>query len=152
MRWPIGSDSPTRRASTSPRSRHGTEPHFSTGSGASSPINLPWRHGTASGWTRTGGCSLLPGSCGWVRVYHAVEEKPEPVVVIVAVGIKVRERITIGGKDVGPARFDGGRFDEARGTFERVATSDELAEFLNLPAYDLLVAGEVRGDRMRQET
>jgi len=95
---------------------------------------------------------LLPGSCGWVRVYHAVEEKPEPVVVIVAVGIKVRERITIGGKDVGPARFDGGRFDEARGTFERVATSDELAEFLNLPAYDLLVAGEVRGDRMRQET
>jgi hypothetical protein len=29
-----------------------------------------------------------------------VKEKPEPVVVIVAVGIKVRERITIGGKDI----------------------------------------------------
>jgi malate synthase len=41
---------------------------------------------------------------------------------------------------------------QARGTFERGATSDELAEFLTLPAYDLLVAGEVRGDRMRQET
>jgi len=27
---------------------------------------------------------------------------PEPVVVIVAVGIKVRERITIGGKDIKP--------------------------------------------------
>ena len=54
--------------------------------------------------------------------------------------------------EVGPARFDGGRFDEARGIFERVATSDELAEFLTLPAYELLVAGEVRGDRMRQET
>lgn len=54
--------------------------------------------------------------------------------------------------EVGPAQLDGGRFDEARGTFERVATSDELAEFLTRPAYDLLVAGEVRGDRMRQET
>jgi len=29
-------------------------------------------------------------------------KKPEPVVVIVAVGIKVRERITIGGKDIKP--------------------------------------------------
>jgi mRNA-degrading endonuclease RelE of RelBE toxin-antitoxin system len=39
---------------------------------------------------------------GDLRVYYAVEEKPEPVVVIVAVGIKVRERITIGGKDIKP--------------------------------------------------
>ena len=39
---------------------------------------------------------------GDLRVYYAVEEKPEPVVVIVAVGIKVRERITIGGKGLKP--------------------------------------------------
>jgi len=39
---------------------------------------------------------------GDLRVYYAVEEKPKPVVVIVAVGIKVRERITIGGKDIKP--------------------------------------------------
>ena len=39
---------------------------------------------------------------GDLRVYYAVEEKPEPAVVIVAVGIKVRERITIGGKDIKP--------------------------------------------------
>jgi len=39
---------------------------------------------------------------GDLRVYYAVKEKPEPVVVIVAVGIKVRERITIGGKDLKP--------------------------------------------------
>ena len=39
---------------------------------------------------------------GDLRVYYAVEEKPEPLVVIVAVGIKVRERITIGGKDIKP--------------------------------------------------
>jgi len=39
---------------------------------------------------------------GDLRVYYAVEEKPGPVVVIVAVGIKVRERITIAGKDIKP--------------------------------------------------
>ena len=39
---------------------------------------------------------------GHLRVYYAVEEKPEPVVVIVAVGIKVRERVRIAGKDLKP--------------------------------------------------
>lgn len=39
---------------------------------------------------------------GDLRVYYAVEEKPEAVVVIVAVGIKMRERVRIAGKDVWP--------------------------------------------------
>jgi hypothetical protein len=39
---------------------------------------------------------------GDLRVYYAVEEKPELVVVVVAVGIKVQERIGIGGKDIKP--------------------------------------------------
>lgn len=39
---------------------------------------------------------------GQLRVYYAVEDTPEPVVVIVAVGIKVRERVRIGGKDIEP--------------------------------------------------
>jgi len=43
--------------------------------------------------------------------------------------------------EVGPERFDGGRFDEARSLFEQVATSDELEEFLTIPAYEVLVAG-----------
>lgn len=47
-------------------------------------------------------CCLGAAGVGDLRVYYAVEEKPEPVVVIVAVGIKVRERITIGGKDIKP--------------------------------------------------
>ena len=37
---------------------------------------------------------------GNLRVYYAVEDVPSPKVVIVAVGIKVRERLRIGGKDV----------------------------------------------------
>lgn len=39
---------------------------------------------------------------GNLRVYYAVEDEPVPRVVIVAVGIKVRERLRIGGKDVEP--------------------------------------------------
>jgi hypothetical protein len=37
-----------------------------------------------------------------LRVYYAVEDVPSARVVIVAVGIKVRERLRIGGKDVVP--------------------------------------------------
>ena len=37
---------------------------------------------------------------GNLRAYYAVENVPAPRVVIVAVGIKVRERLRIGGKDV----------------------------------------------------
>ncbi len=39
---------------------------------------------------------------GNLRVYYAVEDMPSARVVIVAVGIKVRERLRIGGKDVVP--------------------------------------------------
>jgi len=39
---------------------------------------------------------------GELRVYYAVEEEPEAVVVIVAIGIKVRERIRIAGEDIEP--------------------------------------------------
>jgi malate synthase len=40
--------------------------------------------------------------------------------------------------EVGAARFDGGRFEQARALFEAVATSDELQDFLTLPAYNIL--------------
>jgi malate synthase len=46
--------------------------------------------------------------------------------------VRVRE-------EIGPARFDGGRFAEARALFEQVATSDELQDFLTLPAYEILL-------------
>jgi malate synthase len=42
-------------------------------------------------------------------------------------------------EEVGAARFDKGHFDKARAIFEQVATSDELADFLTLPAYETLV-------------
>jgi len=40
--------------------------------------------------------------------------------------------------DLGAETFDQGRFDEACTVFETVATSEPLADFLTLPAYDLL--------------
>jgi malate synthase len=42
-------------------------------------------------------------------------------------------------QEVGDARFDRGRFAEARDLFTVVATSEELPEFLTLPAYEILV-------------
>ena len=43
------------------------------------------------------------------------------------------------GKKSGSERFERGRFGEACALFEQVATSDELQEFLTLPAYEILV-------------
>ena len=42
-------------------------------------------------------------------------------------------------EEVGAARFDRGRFADARALFEQVATSGELEDFLKLPAYEILV-------------
>jgi malate synthase len=47
-------------------------------------------------------------------------------------------------EELGPKRFDGGRFAEARDLFLRVATSNDLEEFLTLPAYDLLTLTETQ--------
>jgi len=42
--------------------------------------------------------------------------------------------------EVGPARYDGGRFTEAVALFERLIFSPTFEEFLTLPAYELLLA------------
>jgi malate synthase len=44
--------------------------------------------------------------------------------------------------EVGPERFRGGRFEEARALFERLSTSDKLEDFLTIPAYELLESME----------
>jgi len=47
-------------------------------------------------------------------------------------------------EELGAKRFDSGRFHEARELFLRVAMSDELEEFLTLPAYQILVSTEAQ--------
>ena len=46
--------------------------------------------------------------------------------------------------EIGKKRFESGRFDEARELFLGVATSEELEEFLTLPAYEVLVSNETQ--------
>jgi malate synthase A len=60
------------------------------------------------------------------------------------------ERIRL---EVGEAAFARGKFEEARGLFERMSTSHELADFLTLPAYDLLVGERlgIRADAIQAE-
>lgn len=41
-------------------------------------------------------------------------------------------------KEIGEARWDAGRFDEAMAIFDNITTSDELADFLTLPGYEYL--------------
>ncbi len=40
--------------------------------------------------------------------------------------------------EVGEARFERGRFNEARSLFERLSTAERFEEFLTLPAYEML--------------
>jgi malate synthase len=44
--------------------------------------------------------------------------------------------------EVGAVRFDQGHFAEAGTLFVQLATSPELADFLTLPAYEMLVKSE----------
>jgi malate synthase len=41
-------------------------------------------------------------------------------------------------REVGEARFTGGRFAEARDLFVRLSTTPRFEDFLTIPAYDLL--------------
>jgi malate synthase A len=45
-------------------------------------------------------------------------------------------------REVGDARFQGGRFPEARDLFVRLSTTPKFEDFLTLPAYDLLTSSE----------
>jgi malate synthase len=43
-------------------------------------------------------------------------------------------------REVGPGRFDEGRFPEAIELFDRISTSERFCEFLTIPAYEKLLA------------
>jgi malate synthase A len=44
--------------------------------------------------------------------------------------------------EVGEAKFSSGRFADARALFEKLSTAERFAEFLTIPAYDVLLAAE----------
>jgi malate synthase len=50
----------------------------------------------------------------------------------------LQEEMLVVREEVGEARFNAGRFEEAASLMERITTQDELIEFLTLPGYELL--------------
>jgi malate synthase len=75
----------------------------------------------------------------WQWLHHRAALDDGRIVTRALVQQLVAEELVRVRHEVGPARFDQGRFEEARALFEQVATSDELADFLTLPAYEILV-------------
>ena len=50
----------------------------------------------------------------------------------------IAEELDVIAKEVGDVRFKGGRYDDAARLFRELALTDECAEFLTLPAYEVL--------------
>jgi len=73
----------------------------------------------------------------WIKHPRGVFEDGRRITVALVRAI-VDEELQKIRSDLGAETFDQGRFDDARTIFESVATSEPLADFLTLPAYDLL--------------
>jgi malate synthase len=77
----------------------------------------------------------------WQWVRHGAALEGGEVVTRDLVRRSTEEEMAALRSSLGEARYDGGRFEDARRLFEELATSDELADFLTLPAYEVLIAG-----------
>ncbi|HEX8795283.1 MAG TPA: malate synthase A [Polyangiaceae bacterium] len=71
----------------------------------------------------------------WLHHKSVVDGKPLTADVFGRVVDEEMQRIR---REVGDAKFQGGRFGEARDLFVRLSTTPKFEEFLTLPAYDLL--------------
>ncbi len=78
----------------------------------------------------------------WVK-HRATLEDGQPVTKE-RVARALDEELEAVEEEVGSERFEGGAFGAAKDLFFRVATSDELIEFLTLPAYERLLETERR--------
>jgi malate synthase len=76
----------------------------------------------------------------WVRHGAALVDVRGEVVTADLVRRATQEEMAALRASLGEARFDGGRFEEARRLFEELATAEELADFLTIPAYEVLIA------------
>lgn len=72
----------------------------------------------------------------WLR-HRAALEDGRPVTLSLVQRL-IAEELSRLREAVGPGRFDRSRFAGARAIFERVTTSQDLEEFLTIPAYDML--------------
>lgn len=90
----------------------------------------------------------LSRSITWHWIHHGVtldDGKPLTVERFRAVLAEELDRIRL---EVGERRFEEGRFEDARALFAQLGTQPELVEFMTLPAYELLEAGEAERARI----
>jgi malate synthase len=100
-------------------------------------------------WLRGNGCvplySLMEDAATaeisraqvWQWLHHGVTVDDQPLTAERFARVVEEEMKRIHG-EVGEARFQGGRFPEARALFVRLSTAPGFEDFLTLPAYDLL--------------
>ena len=76
----------------------------------------------------------------WIRHQAKLDDgstvSPERLLKIVA---EEMDRVRT---EIGDARFDGGKFTEARGLFERLSLAPRFEEFLTVPAYELVTKAD----------
>jgi malate synthase len=76
----------------------------------------------------------------WQWLYHrAALDDGRPVDAALVRELLASEMASVRA-EVGPARYDGGRFTDAIALFERLVFSPSFEEFLTVPAYELLLA------------
>jgi len=74
----------------------------------------------------------------WQWIHHRATLEDGRLVDRALVTQLTGEELTRIRSEVGDARFDKGRFTDARALFDRVALADTLEEFLTIPAYEAL--------------
>ena len=74
----------------------------------------------------------------WQWIHHRAALEDGRVVDAALVREIADEELEWIAREIGPERFRGGRFPEARELFERLSTSETLEDFLTIPAYERL--------------
>lgn len=74
----------------------------------------------------------------WQWIHHQKSLSDDQLVTKALFRQMLKEEMLVVREELGEARFNAGRFEEAARLMERITTQDELIDFLTLPGYELL--------------
>lgn len=74
----------------------------------------------------------------WQWIHHQKSLSDGQLVTKTLFRQMLKEEMLVVREELGEARFNAGRFEEAARLMERITTQDELIDFLTLPGYELL--------------
>jgi len=74
----------------------------------------------------------------WQWIHHQKSLSDGQLVTKALFRQMLKEEMLVVREELGEARFNAGRFEEAARLMERITTQDELIDFLTLPGYELL--------------